>query len=202
MINCSESFLFPVDKQLQRRVSVWIIGVAMLVCAGGCKTKSGDDTVSDRHVAKYFLVNLHDNDLSSMDIYAIKEPSEVDRVGHWIREHVNSSENVQKARGLVLLCWHDELLRLDEYGHVISSDYLCDSDVISPTDLAALKTLFQEHGERVNTVPGRKPPKKSDNPKEQALIEKDECNYSPANPKVSAPATAPPSPPANAGPRN
>jgi hypothetical protein len=165
----------PISQQLI--YVAWFIVISFFVFGGCCsenppKPIRGDIT-SSNNVAKLFLVSLHDNDLSSMDIYTIEKPSDVKIISRWIKEHVNSSETVKKSRGLVLRLWHDELLRYDEQGHLIASDFLSDGDIISQTDLATLKELFQKYGKQVDTVPGRKKPKKSDNPPKQSLIEKE-----------------------------
>jgi hypothetical protein len=196
----------PTSQQHAMKVAQSVV-IILLFVGGGCREEPPKpirgDAMSGKHVAKYFLVSLHDNDISSMDIYAIEEPSAVDKVGRWIEEHVNSSGTVQKARGLVLLRWHNELSRFDEYGHIISSDFVSDSDVVSPRDLTTLKKLFRDCGKRVDTVPGRKRPRKSDNPDEQAVIEKDDGEHSPSNsiaPHAPDHPNKRPEPPNNGGP--
>lgn len=145
----------------------------ILLSIVGCHERKlgSEDAVLDRRVARYFLVSLHDDDISKVDIFVIESADEVASVGRWIDEHVDSSDAVQKARGLILLRWHDELLRFNENGQAISSDFLCDPDVISWNDLSTLKLLFRKLGERTNTVPGRKPPEGSLHPNEQVIIE-------------------------------
>lgn len=162
-------------KHRGRGTVAWIAAaMVLLAIVGYSALRSGKgDVASDKHVAKYYLVSGHGNDFS---IYVIETPSVVETVGRWINEHVNSSEAVQKARGLVLTFWHHELLRYAEHDSVIWSDFLSDPDVVLPTDLPTLESLFQEHGARVDTVPGRKPPKRSTNPRELILIEKDDGN--------------------------
>lgn len=174
MKNTAWSLWRPLCEQQQRGVCA--AGATLLVFLMGCRNDSpdsnGSDAMSRGPVAKYFLVTLHAYDISSMDIYAVEDPTAVNKIGRWIKEHVNSSPSVQKARGLVLLNWHDELLRFDGQGRLIFSDYLCDTDVISAEDRVVLNELFQKYGKRVDTVPGRQPPKQSGKPTEQAMIEK------------------------------
>jgi hypothetical protein len=156
------------NSTLRSIVSITFAAVAATVGFFCVLTLLPHETQS--RVAKYYLVCLHPGDISATDIYAIEKPDAVQKVGSWIQDHVNSSDTVQKARGLALTFWHDELLSFDNRGHAIRSDFLADGDVISGGDLKRLRQLFEEHGERVQTVPARKPPKRGSRPFEQAKI--------------------------------
>ena len=162
-------------EYLRRTSIVWFTATMGMFGVAGCTERrlGSEDAVLDERVARYFLVSLRDDDISRVDIYVIDTPDEVTTVGRWIDQHVDSSDAVQKGRGLVRLRWHDELLRFNENGRVISSDFLADPDVISQKDFSTLKLLFQEHGKMANTVPGRRPPRGSGNPNEQQVIEND-----------------------------
>jgi hypothetical protein len=106
-----------------------------------------------------------------MDIFVVDAPTPLDDLLPWIDEHVDRGQRAQKARGLVLQLWHDELLCVSATGKVITSDFLADSDVISRADHAKLKAFFRQFGKQVDTIPGRRPPKKSSDPKKQSRIE-------------------------------
>jgi hypothetical protein len=174
-----------VEQHHQPRAA-WMACILLALCLPGCQERS--------QAANYFLVGLQQGDPSVVHIYAVEDPDAVRHVGKWIEEHVNDSPSAQKARGLVLTFWHDELLRFDGQGHLLWSDYLCDDDVISPSDYAALKELFRQYGRRVETVPGRRPPRKRNTWNQLLVIEQEEPRaVEAAEPKrPSAPNTAQP----------
>jgi hypothetical protein len=153
---------------------VWWVGIIFLMFFMGCKQEVSSlkegAVMSHKDVPKYFLVTLHHN-VSSMDIYEMDDPNEVAKMDDWTRSHVDRNSSRRGARGLVLLWWHNELLRFDEHGKVVFADDLAGSGVIRGVDLMTLREMFRKHGRRVDTVPGRKPPRKPDNPHQQALIE-------------------------------
>ena len=59
---------------------------------------------------KYFLVTRNEQDALRFDICEVENPDAVKHLGRWIREHVDRSDKVEKARALTLLgcitsCW-------------------------------------------------------------------------------------------------
>jgi hypothetical protein len=167
----------PVGKCGQVASLIRAVGIICLLFLNGCRQEwqesDGGGAVPRKKAAKWFLVTQRDNDFSSIDVYAIEDPIAVAKVGRWIKGHVDSSGRVQRARALMMV-WQDELLRFDEHGEYFFSDLVWDKNVMSPGDLVVLKELFQKYGKRVDTVPGRKPPKRRANPREQPRIERAE----------------------------
>lgn len=143
-----------------------------LLLLAGCKQE-----LPSKKVTKYFLVTLRDYDpssVASVDIFMVDNPDAVRQIGRWGQEHVNNDPRARRARGIVTVAsWHTELLRFDERERVVSSDDLFGDPVISSSDLVTLKELFQKHGRRVDTVPGRKPPRREGNSQEKLSIEFD-----------------------------
>jgi hypothetical protein len=142
----------------------------LAVSAVGCSAPNSDrpNPSEGKHFVKYYLV--HHREDGNFEMFVIDGPDEVGFVGKWITAHVNESPKVQKARGLVLNLWHNELLRIDDHGNV-QSDYLSVGDVISEKDYKKLNALFREYGRHVNTIPGRKPPRVREKVDEPLWIE-------------------------------
>ncbi len=164
-----------VDQQKRRMDIVWWMGIIFLMFLTGCKQEmpapKEDGAMPRKDVPKFFLVTPHDGDISNIAIYEIDDPDEVEKIDDWTRLHVDRDSNPHTARGLVLLWWHEELLRFNEHGKLVSSDDLAGRHVIRGVDLMTLREMFRKHGKRVDTVPGRKPPKKPEQPHQQAWIE-------------------------------
>jgi hypothetical protein len=137
MARCARVLWRPFTKQEQAPRIVGAVGIVLLLsfisCRQECRKPNGASAMSRTKAAKWFLVIQHEEDYSHIEIYAIEDPSAVEKIGRWIGEHVDSSGRVQKARAL-LAVWQDELLRFDEHGNHFFSDILWDKDVISPGD--------------------------------------------------------------------
>ncbi len=126
---------------------IGVLAISIFLRGGCCD-------VPEKPISKYILV-IVDGKASRIDIYKIDRTREVSEVWRWSKKHIH-----ERRKAKVGLFWHSELLNYDEHGEMISSADLTDQDVISVADRDTLKESFQEKGEKVDAVPGRKPPNK------------------------------------------
>lgn len=133
----------------------------------GCQSDSlpgGSDASAYQGVVKFYLVTgSSDDDKTkvSVDIYEIDDPDQVRTVGRWAQTHINRSiDSSQGERAYIVeRTWHPELLAYGEGGEAAWAHDLGDEDIINTSDHGTISEWFRKHGKRVDTVPGRKPPK-------------------------------------------
>jgi hypothetical protein len=115
------------------------------------------DVIPREETEKYYLITVEQGNPTNITIYLLDDAGVMDRVYRWLMQNCEELEDKGNvARIPQIFPWSNELQQFGRDGHSVS--YVV-SDA-GRAEYERLVSLFQESGRLVETVPGRKPPKK------------------------------------------